>query len=435
MKELHEDISQLEKYKLAWAGLRGSSCDTVGHSKCWLTYRTFDGEVSFDDWARLIEPIKVPPGSIEETERWAVSISTATFYLSVIQNDRFRMIQAAERVMAANLDLWPGMTLNWCRVQAILAQEALQRGEKHACRAIIELVFSVWQRVMGNFNPMHHPVRFIEAIEDMRVLHMLMTMSQKVGLLPDKLLDQDWLRLHETDMRQSRTPWHKCLRHLGIRQHQEKQLRVVCVLKRGGEYHARHVYALRDMCLQWMPDHKFICLTDLPNLDCDTLPLLMNLNGWWSKLELFDVFTEGNTIYLDLDTVIRGPCTEVIARLMGRSFVIVRDFYRMRIDKKTMGSCVMFWSGNYRWIFEMFLADRPEKKLRGDQNFLEQAFNAKGQEVEYLQDITHEVCHVMLHIRDQSPPSKAAIVCFHGKPRPWDQTLVPHPCSPAPPPQ
>jgi hypothetical protein len=435
IKELHSKMPQLEKYRLAWAALRGTCCNKAAHAKCWLTYRAYDGEVTFDDWKKHVETVSIQLSESNYRVRWNTSINTATFYLATIQGDKERAEQAAQQVLSANLDEYPGALLSWCRVNAILAQDALQRGDDNECRTIIKMTFTVWQRVMGQFNPAHYPVRFVEAIEDMRVLHTLMTMAQKVGVIHEKVLDQDWLKPHEKDIQRNRIAWLKCLRHVRIRQHQGPQLRIVCVLKSGGEYNARHVHALRDMCLQWMPEHKFICLTDAPDLDCDTLPLRSNLKGWWSKLELFDVFTEGNTLFMDLDTVIRGPCTEILDRLMGRSFVIVRDFYRMRTNRTAMGSCVIFWNGNYRWIFEMFLADRPEKKLRGDQDFLEQAFTAKGQGVEYVQDITHEVCNFMAHIRDQSPPSEAAIVCFHGKPRPWDQTMVPHPCSPGKPPQ
>lgn len=426
MKELHSDIPHLEKYRLAWAALKSNQCDEVAHAKCWLTYRAFEGEVSYEDWKRLIEPVEFPIGGPEESERWSVSIQTAIFYLELIHNNRQRMMRAAERVIAANLDLWPGMLTNWCRVNAILAQDALYHGDRDECRKIIQNTFSVWQRVMGTFNPIHHPVRFFEAEEDMRALHSLMTTCQKVGFVQDGLLDQEWLKPKHSDLQQHRTPWLKCLRHVKIRQQQANELRIVCVLKSGGEYKKQHVYALRDMCRQWMPEHRFICLSDMQNLDCETLPLLANLQGWWSKLELFDVFTEGNTLFMDLDTIIRGPCSEMITNMMGRSFVIVRDFYRRFANPNAMQSCLMFWNGNYRWIFEMFLANRPEKKLRSDQDFIEAAFSSKGKSVDYLQDITSEACNFMAHIRDQSPPSDAAIVCFHGKPRPWDQTLIPH---------
>ena len=206
-------------------------------------------------------------------------------------------------------------------------------------------------------------------------------------------------------------------------------MRVVCVLKSGGDYHPRHVYALRDMCSRWLPAHEFVCLTDFPTLDCETLPLQHNLKGWWSKMELFTAFTSGETLFMDLDTVVRAPCAELLAKLAGKYFVILQNFYRIHLDLKSMGSGLMFWRGDQRWIFELFMTTRPENRLRGDQDFLEQAFKSMGKSAEYWQDFTSDVCSFKLNIRDQKPASGAPLVCFHGQPRPWDQSLVPYPGS------
>lgn len=214
MNELHANIPKFEKYRLAWTALRGTTCDEAAHAKCWLTYRAFDGEITFDDWKKHIEPIKIPPGSVEENERWSVSISTATFYLSVIQNDRQRMMQEANKVIAANLELWPGVLLNWCRVRTILAKDALLNGEKDVCRDLIMQTWKSWQCTMAGFDPVLHPVRFIEAVEDMRALHTLMIMAQDVGIIPSGLFNQDWLNTHEKNINQSEYPWVQCMHHL-----------------------------------------------------------------------------------------------------------------------------------------------------------------------------------------------------------------------------
>lgn len=204
-------------------------------------------------------------------------------------------------------------------------------------------------------------------------------------------------------------------------------MRIACVLKTGGVYRAEHVYALRDMCQQWMPEHHFVCLTDLPDLDCETKPLQQNLAGWWSKLELFDAFTSGETLYMDLDTVVRGPCVDLLKKLENKKFVILRDFGRAFRFPKSMGSGLMFWRDDYRWIFELFMAKRPENSMRGDQDFLKHAFNHSGKPVEYWQDFTSDICSFKMHIRDQNPASSASLVCFHGSPRPWAQSLISYP--------
>lgn len=204
-------------------------------------------------------------------------------------------------------------------------------------------------------------------------------------------------------------------------------MRIACVLKSGGSYRAEHVYALRDMCKRWMPEHSFVCLTDLPDLDCQTRPLKQNLAGWWSKLELFDAFTSGGTLFMDLDTIVRGHCANLLEHLKNKDFVVLRDFGRALSFPKSIGSGLMYWRDDYRWIFEMFMLERPETFMRGDQDFLMHAFKKSGQSVEYWQDFTSDICSFKMHIRDQNPASLAALVCFHGSPRPWAQSLIPYP--------
>lgn len=208
-------------------------------------------------------------------------------------------------------------------------------------------------------------------------------------------------------------------------------MRIACVLKSGGEYIPRHVYALRDMCQRWLPEHQFVCLTDVPDLECPTVPLKHQLKGWWSKLELFDAFNEGETLFMDLDTVVRGPCDGMLKLLAGKNFVILHDFYHLIKNPKAMGSGLMFWRGDYRWVFQLFMNERPESSLSGDQSFLEYAFKKAGMNVEYWQDFTPDVCSFKVHIRDQIPPSTAPIVCFHGQPRPWKQSLIGYPAQTA----
>jgi hypothetical protein len=214
MNELHSEISHLEKYRFAWKALQGSSHDDAANAKCWLTYRAFDGEITLKDWKKHIEPVEIQLSNSDYRVRWEVSIHTAIFYLATLHGDKERAEQAAQKVISAPLDQWPGSLLSWCRVMAIRAFEAILAGDHSACAEIITKTFSTWQSVMGNFDPIVHPVRFIEALDDMRVLHMITLMSQKVGILPDGLLDQKWLNVHKKAIEECGQPWIKCLQKI-----------------------------------------------------------------------------------------------------------------------------------------------------------------------------------------------------------------------------
>lgn len=205
-------------------------------------------------------------------------------------------------------------------------------------------------------------------------------------------------------------------------------MRIVCVLKSGGDYQPSHVNALVHMCRRWFRGHPFICLTDAPSfVECKTEPLRHGLAGWWSKMELFDAFREGDTLYLDLDTIIRGSTASFLESLAAAGeFAILRDFFRGRVDGLAMGSGMMFWRGDQSWIWEAF-QKRGIGKLRGDQDFLELIFRESGEKASYFQDFTSEIASFKAHIQGQKTPPRAPIVCFHGQPRPWEQNVVPYP--------
>lgn len=204
-------------------------------------------------------------------------------------------------------------------------------------------------------------------------------------------------------------------------------MKIVCVLKSGGDYHPRHVHALRDMCARWMPPHEFVCLTDVPDqLQCATVGLEGAKKGWWAKMELWKVFREGLTIYLDLDTVLRGPCQNVVEAARNHPFVVLRDFYRGLDKPLAIQSSLMSWQGDQSWIWDLWQTRAALPALPGDQDFLEVAFWRAGWEPVKWQDVCADVCSFKVHIRDSSTPSAAPVVCFHGQPRPWEQCVVPY---------
>ena len=127
-------------------------------------------------------------------------------------------------------------------------------------------------------------------------------------------------------------------------------LNIACVLKSGGVYKPAHVEHLRlsvDLFAQkWKRtrEFKFACLTDdaslldaIPRIEFDgrllgAIPLLNNWPGWWSKLELFRAFPQGeHVLYFDLDTEIVGDLTPIFERVMDLAdsqIIALEDFFR-----------------------------------------------------------------------------------------------------------
>lgn len=80
---------------------------------------------------------------------------------------------------------------------------------------------------------------------------------------------------------------------------------ILCV-KWGDKYSAKYVNNLHEMMRRYYPDDfRFVCYTDdVTGVDCETLKIESDLEGWWLKLELLSLFTTGTNIVFDLDVAV-----------------------------------------------------------------------------------------------------------------------------------
>lgn len=189
---------------------------------------------------------------------------------------------------------------------------------------------------------------------------------------------------------------------------------VATCLRSGGEYKPEHVDRLRGM----VGDADFVCLSDV-EVNCRRIPLKHDWSGWWAKMELFAPWVKGDLLYFDLDTTIfRLPSIPM------RSAVL-RDF----MNQGQIGSGMMFLKEADRAaVWDAFIAD-PIRHMRecrtpnrwGDQGFIEPFFS----DALRWQDFA-KVYSYKMHCRN-SVPQDADVVCFHGKPRPWDICELQHP--------
>lgn len=203
-----------------------------------------------------------------------------------------------------------------------------------------------------------------------------------------------------------------------------EKVTIACVLKSGGEYLPRHVYNLRDMCADFLPPHEFVCLTDLSQMHCQTMPLFHNWPGWWSKIELFKL--KPPILFFDLDTVIVSDCSCILSSAQGKDFVILRDVYRGWANPNAMQSSMMYWEKPLNFVYDSFL-ESPDYCEGGDQTFLEKMFHDKLHMATFWQDITDGIVSYKANVCVHGIRPQDKIVIFHGKPRPWEQKEIAYP--------
>ena len=192
---------------------------------------------------------------------------------------------------------------------------------------------------------------------------------------------------------------------------------IACVLRSGGStYDPRWVHALKRQANEQLPEHEFVCLTDVEAIHPGwRAPMEHAWEGWWSKMELFrpGLFPEGRLVlYFDLDTLLIGPL-DFLAGYRGE-FGVIRGFYH-----PVRQSGVMAWrpgeiSGR---MWEEWTAD-PEKHMstyRGDGRWLDGHLPREG--VDQLLDLfPGRIVSYKVDARE-GPPDGARVVCGHGRPR------------------
>ena len=191
---------------------------------------------------------------------------------------------------------------------------------------------------------------------------------------------------------------------------------VATVLRSGGEYSPAWVWALKRGLNEHMSgDWTFRVLSDLP-LNQWRLPLPIDAPGWWAKVGLFapGVFPRDElVVYLDLDTLICGDLS--FMRAYEGRLAVLSDFYR----PKTMATGVMlFRPGDHtEAVFEAFQRD-PGGIMSRHTSRSDHWYARHFERPDRIQDLfPGRVCSFKVHGR-AGVPEGAALVCFHGHPRP-----------------
>jgi len=199
-------------------------------------------------------------------------------------------------------------------------------------------------------------------------------------------------------------------------------------------YKPEHVYALKKQIeIHYPHPHRFICLTDVPDMKCGTIPLKHGLKGWWSKIELFqpelvsqnldDVF-----FYFDLDTVLTGDITPYVHaeyKIAGLAEVNAPGLVSGRL-----GSGIMAWRGDWSVIYNTFMTN-PDHYMEkyfvgGDQHLINDIAVKQNGGFVAIQDIAPGCLNYKHDLPgdknaiEKPIPEGAKIVYYHGVPKPWE---------------
>jgi hypothetical protein len=209
-------------------------------------------------------------------------------------------------------------------------------------------------------------------------------------------------------------------------------INVLCVYKSGGPYDMKYVVALKRGLELHAPAHRFYCLTDVPwELDgiCDTIALKDNLDGWWSKIELFR-FEMGRCLYFDLDVLpLKNltPIFRVCEWAKESEFIALRGFDPLAIENNWPSSSIMSWCGNRHKIYEEFHRLGVEAVLkeartmtsragqRTDQGFIRKVVPNTLKFQDCLLD--GYILSKYDYYKDKEAVRKASILNWTGKPR------------------
>lgn len=202
---------------------------------------------------------------------------------------------------------------------------------------------------------------------------------------------------------------------------------IALVLKTGGDvYNSRYVNALAtNIKNNTTVDIELVLLTnDATGVDMTVVdrivPMIHNFSGWWSKIELFrrDIFTTERVLYFDLDTVIVDNIDEIV--LNTQEFVGLLDF----MSKPRFQTGVMLWEpAKYHHIYDGFVKDSRGvmgRHVEGDAGWIRENIDNKSyfNEVNPQKIVSFKVHCFNKHKNYINIPDKAAVICFHGTPRP-----------------
>jgi len=191
---------------------------------------------------------------------------------------------------------------------------------------------------------------------------------------------------------------------------------IACVLKTGGVFDNLYAEKLESMANRFVKTkYDFVTFTDSEDVLTDSIKLINELEGWWSKLELFRL--KGPVLYIDLDTVIIDDITELVdsvKKMPEGEFRMLVPFNPARKRAGNWASGVMAWHGDFRYIIDKFKDHRQGKGW--DQVYIFRTLQGAGVDIKPINDFM-PIHSYKRHCSTGVPPD-AKIICFHGNQKP-----------------
>ncbi len=197
---------------------------------------------------------------------------------------------------------------------------------------------------------------------------------------------------------------------------------IVCCLRSGGEYHPNHISALaKQIARNVTIPYRFVCYTDqVADLaGIEMVELEKNYPGWWSCVELWK--HQGPTIAIGLDTMVLkniDNLLKVACHVPEDEFFLLDSFFHPGEFINGM----QIWNGDWSWLYDQFDFEKESKLHRGDENYQIETLQARGVDLEPIQEYFEGICNYKLHYK-KGLVKDPSIVIFHGRPKPWQTSL------------
>ena len=208
---------------------------------------------------------------------------------------------------------------------------------------------------------------------------------------------------------------------------------VVCV-KWGEKYDAEYTNKLHRAVRRWLPEAaKFVCFTDdaeglEAGVEARPLPVRDDWEGWWFKAYLFsrEAQLSGRVLYLDLDTVIVGPLSPLLAYTGAFATLAAAYFQAEEGVADGFNSSAMLWDAGGGGLFASrasplaplhdALSPSVFRCLMRWDHWVEMV--APGAHV--LQELFPGLFVDFRGDCKDGPPAGAAVVCFPRYPKPHE---------------
>jgi len=167
-------------------------------------------------------------------------------------------------------------------------------------------------------------------------------------------------------------------------------MRIICV-NTGNKYTDWYVKNLKHM------------IDTYSELKYDEFCVITKEKHWtvFNKLQMFDMYRDGENLYFDLDVCIKGP----LPNLIRKDLTVLHAWWRDRYHT-SLNSSVISWTGDVSHIYKEFMKQPKElekKYNKGIDQYLEEIFKPKTYD---------KICMSMKH-KEYDPEPDYNLVLFN----------------------